>query len=291
MRVTCMVSRAFTLVELLVVIAIVGVLLSFLVPVLGRARMEAARILCQSNLRQVGMGNEIYQMDHNRWILAIYDNSFMAPSVTLNGLAAPYPKYWGDIWPEAIRWCPNVRQDPEVLNPSAMTWLPRLDYNQYHAYGYFMPMLETNISRRMFGRTSYRYSSNQFYPDYIRLTEGRPASVTRADLKSGDDEIYGGKKYDPIDTVPMASDMIFSISSGKRNVTAHPTQSGPVKTTQFREPMGANSLWRDGTVTWGKWLGTGADVRSIQTGAGGGEEWASLAGSYFYRARPSKLIF
>jgi prepilin-type N-terminal cleavage/methylation domain-containing protein len=44
----------FTLVELLVVIAIIAILVALLLPALARARAQAYRVACLSNLRQVG---------------------------------------------------------------------------------------------------------------------------------------------------------------------------------------------------------------------------------------------
>jgi prepilin-type N-terminal cleavage/methylation domain-containing protein len=53
----------FTLIELLVVIAIIGILASILFPVFGRARENARRSACMSNLKQIGLGMTQYIQD------------------------------------------------------------------------------------------------------------------------------------------------------------------------------------------------------------------------------------
>src|SRR5436190_12111782 len=92
------VRRAFTLVELLVVIGIIAILVGVLLPALSRARENANRLACMSNLRQVSTAFFMYTGDNKGWFpcCAVFGNGLGY------GAGVDYPGYptgWNG-WPE-----------------------------------------------------------------------------------------------------------------------------------------------------------------------------------------------
>lgn len=99
------VRRAFTLIELLVVIAVNSILAAILFPVFARARENARRASCQSNLKQLGLTMLMYSQDYDEGLMPVQ-------SVT--------PKVGGTTtarWPQIL--APYIKSRAFVMCPSA----------------------------------------------------------------------------------------------------------------------------------------------------------------------------
>ena len=67
--------NAFTLIELLVTIAIIAILAAILFPVFARARENARRSSCLSNMKQIGLGMMMYTQDYDeRYPLPMWED-------------------------------------------------------------------------------------------------------------------------------------------------------------------------------------------------------------------------
>ena len=98
----------FTLIELLIVIAIIALLAAILFPVFARAREQARKASCASNLRQVGMGILQYAQDNDECFPPGTQENVDANSATRRGIG-----WAGQVFPyvksAAVFACPNDR--------------------------------------------------------------------------------------------------------------------------------------------------------------------------------------
>lgn len=119
-------NAAFTLLELLVVITIISILAALLLPALARAREQANRIACASNMKQLGLVFLMFADEHGGqlpagapnqywgedWVNYIYDNVDLSGSYPKNLIRnnyifdakGVYPDYLTDL---RVLVCPS----------------------------------------------------------------------------------------------------------------------------------------------------------------------------------------
>ena len=92
-------NRAFTLIELLVVIAIIAILAAILFPVFLTARGKAREITCVSNLKQIGVANNLYLQDYDGLYPFAVD---------------PADKWTPDIWGSKPEYRDKIKNMPMI---------------------------------------------------------------------------------------------------------------------------------------------------------------------------------
>jgi prepilin-type N-terminal cleavage/methylation domain-containing protein/prepilin-type processing-associated H-X9-DG protein len=115
-------SCAFTLIELLVVIAIIGILAALLMPAFGRAKEAARGTACLSNLRQIGLGLQLYVQDNNNRMPFIRDRITDTNSPAANALPTVEMVLSNHVGNVQLFRCPSDRKGVYEQTGSSYGW-------------------------------------------------------------------------------------------------------------------------------------------------------------------------
>jgi prepilin-type processing-associated H-X9-DG protein/prepilin-type N-terminal cleavage/methylation domain-containing protein len=228
--------HAFTLVELLVVIGIIALLISILMPALSKAKAQAMRIACASNLRAQGQGLAIYIADTKYY-----------PGHGGNSQGTIYA-----IWPTRIRkalrgghgifWCPanepGFQWQRRTATPSAGT--------VEEGFGYFSGELLLNVFTVPFsyGYNDWGYALNQATTQYPQ--RGLGGDIPTQGGWAGVPEVKAARVKRASEMIAIADntgDSIWDFNIDPRN---NQQNEWPGKI----HSNGANVLFCDGHVQW-----------------------------------------
>jgi prepilin-type N-terminal cleavage/methylation domain-containing protein/prepilin-type processing-associated H-X9-DG protein len=110
---------AFTLIELLIVVMIILILLAMILPMGSTIRYSAGKVVCASNLRQIGMGLMAYSSDFSQYLPSPTGNHWNY-SPGGNGSVGPYNQYadWTHpTWDRVL--APYINEVNDTENPWA----------------------------------------------------------------------------------------------------------------------------------------------------------------------------
>jgi prepilin-type N-terminal cleavage/methylation domain-containing protein/prepilin-type processing-associated H-X9-DG protein len=236
------IRSGFTLIELLVVIAITSLLAAILFPVFARARENARRASCQSNLKQLGLAYFQYSQD--------YDERLVPAEMIVD--SAGHTLWWPDLIQPYLKSTQVVVCPSEKLLSNSAWWAGPTRTN----YSYNANRQTSNVNTIIgglygtpnsgaFGPSGLKYETTAGANDVLKMSAVEDVSgtvlmgdgVTWVSGLGGKSNSYWGDGY------PYWRDAT--------NVS-YPLSGGVDKVPDNRHFDGVNFVFFDGHVKWKK---------------------------------------
>lgn len=195
-------KNGFTLIELLVVISIIAILSSILFPVFSRARENARRTSCLSNLKQIGLGAMQYSQDYDERYVPAFGKApgtnNPAPQTDPNMPGAKFYSRYGGTAGYSISWmdlifpyvknidlfkCPSYTRPPETgghVNPpygyNSVFYNVNTSYTGVHGWLTSMHMSAVKRPAEIVMFLDFHFTWNNAAPNsvYDRRLESNP---------------------------------------------------------------------------------------------------------------------
>jgi len=194
-------KRGFTLIELLVVMVIIALLVGLLLPALARAKEEARKTQCRSNLKQIGLAVVMYGNDNGGYFPEFAGAAFVSDTAgsqhwtSVDPNDVTNPKFFGSFLQGVPTTIAVTLGEAQRWNVSAARPSRAIGIGLLWTGGY----LTSKGAQILYcpSNNSAKYAKEQRYPQEVHYDSDEPLWTSNGSVTRGDNDGHGDAKTPP----------------------------------------------------------------------------------------------